>query len=131
MDLGYRGKSVIVTGGSSNINRGNVLAFAKEGANVVCADIDEKAGQRVVAEANALGGGGKTIFIKTDVTSQDSVQLAGPADREGVRQAGCPDQRCGLAGVSVAAVHGAGQGYLGEDGRPEPLQRHLWHQGGS
>lgn len=73
MDLGYRGKSVIVTGGSSNINRGNVLAFAKEGANVVCADIDEKAGQRVVSEANAVGGGGKTMFIKTDVTSQDSV----------------------------------------------------------
>lgn len=73
MDLGYKGKAVIVTGGSSNINRGNVLAFAREGANVVCADIDEKAGQRVVGEANALGGAGKCIFIKTDVTSQDSV----------------------------------------------------------
>ncbi len=73
MELGYRGKAVIVTGGSSNINRGNVLAFAKEGANVICADIDDKQGPKVVAEANALGGGGKTIFVKTDVTSQDSV----------------------------------------------------------
>lgn len=71
MDLGYKGKAVIVTGGSSNINRGNVLAFAKEGANVVCADIDEKQGPKVVAEANALGGG-KAIFVKTDVTSQES-----------------------------------------------------------
>ena len=42
MDLGYKGKSVIVTGGSSNINRANVLAFAREGANVVIADIDDK-----------------------------------------------------------------------------------------
>ena len=74
MDLGYKGKTVIVTGGSSNINRANVLAFAKEGANVVNADIDDKMGPKVVEEANALGGGGKTIFIKTDVSDWDSVQ---------------------------------------------------------
>jgi len=74
VDLGYKGKTVIVTGGSSNINRGNVLAFAKEGANVVNADIDEKMGPKVAEEANALGGGGKTIFIKTDVSNWDSVQ---------------------------------------------------------
>ncbi len=74
MDLGYKGKTVIVTGGSSNINRGNVLAFAKEGANVVNADIDDKMGPKVVEEANALGGGGKCIFVKTDVSSWDSVQ---------------------------------------------------------
>src|SRR5512136_168632 len=74
MDLGYKGKAVIVTGGSSNINRANVLAFAKEGANVVCADIDDKQGARVVEEANALGGG-KVIFMKTDVTNQDSFNI--------------------------------------------------------
>ena len=74
MDLGLAGKSVIVTGGGSNINRGNTLTFAREGANVVCADIDEKQGQKVVNEANALGGGGRTILIKTDVTNWDSVQ---------------------------------------------------------
>jgi 2-hydroxycyclohexanecarboxyl-CoA dehydrogenase len=71
MELGYKGKAVIVTGGSSNINRANVLAFAKEGANVVCADIDDKQGLKVVAEANALGGG-KVLFVKTDVTSPES-----------------------------------------------------------
>jgi len=55
MDLGLKGKTVIVTGGSSNINRANVLTFAREGANVVNAD-------------------GKTIYVKTDVTSWESVQ---------------------------------------------------------
>lgn len=74
MDLGYKGKTVIVTGGSSNINRGNVLTFAREGANVVCADIDDTNGPKVVDEANAQGGAGKTIFVKTDVTDWDSVQ---------------------------------------------------------
>lgn len=74
MDLGYKGKTVIVTGGSSNINRANLLAFAAEGANVVNADIDDKMGPKVVADANAQGGGGKAIYVKTDVTSWDSVQ---------------------------------------------------------
>jgi len=74
MDLGYKGKTVIVTGGSSNINRANVLTFAREGANVVNADIDDKMGPKVVDEANAQGGGGKAIFVKTDVTDWDSVQ---------------------------------------------------------
>jgi 2-hydroxycyclohexanecarboxyl-CoA dehydrogenase len=74
MDLGYKGKAVIVTGGSSNINRANVLAFAREGANVICADIDDKQGPKVVAEANALGGG-KAIYVRTDVTSPESINL--------------------------------------------------------
>lgn len=71
MDLNLAGKTVIVTGGGSNIGRGIVLAFAKEGLNVVIADIDEAQGQRVAKEANALGG--KTIAIKTDVTDVNSV----------------------------------------------------------
>jgi len=73
VDLGYKGKTAIVTGGSSNINRANVLAFAKEGANVVIADIDDKQAPKVAAEANALGGGGKIVFIKTDVADPASV----------------------------------------------------------
>ena len=74
MDLGYKGKTVIVTGGSSNINRANVLTFAAEGANVVISDIDDKMGSKVAEEANALGGGGKAIYVKTDVADMDSVQ---------------------------------------------------------
>ena len=73
MDLGLAGKTVIVTGGGSNIGRAILLTFAKEGANVVNAEIDEKQGQKVVMEANALGGGGRPILIKTDVTNNDSV----------------------------------------------------------
>ena len=74
MDLGLAGKTVIVTGGGSNIGRAIFLTFAKEGVNLVNAELDEKQGQKVVDEANALGGGGRAMLIKTDVTNWDSVQ---------------------------------------------------------
>lgn len=72
MDLGLAGKTVIVTGGGSNIGRGIVLAFAGEGANIVNADLDEKQAQKTVDDAKALGG--HAVPVKTDVTDWDSVQ---------------------------------------------------------
>lgn len=72
MELGLEGKTVIVTGGGANIGRGITFAFAKEKSNVVIADIDEEQGQKVVEEAQGLGG--KLIAIKTDVTDYDSVE---------------------------------------------------------
>ena len=76
MDLGLAGKTVIVTGGGSNIGRAITLTFAQEGANVVIADFDEPQAKKVVGEANTLRGGGRAIAIKTDVTKLDEVQAA-------------------------------------------------------
>ncbi len=72
MDLGLEGKTVIVTGGGANIGRGITMAFVREKANVVIADIDEEQGQKVVGECEGLGG--KAIAIKTDVTDYASVE---------------------------------------------------------
>jgi 2-hydroxycyclohexanecarboxyl-CoA dehydrogenase len=72
MELGLAGKTVIVTGGASNIGRGITLAFAKEKSNIVIADIDEEQGNKVAKEAKGLGG--NAIAIRTDVTDYDSVE---------------------------------------------------------
>jgi len=74
MDLGLRGKTAIVTGGGSNIGRAIALTLAGEGANVVIAEIDEAAGKKVADQANALGAGGRTVFIKCDVTDYQQVE---------------------------------------------------------
>jgi 2-hydroxycyclohexanecarboxyl-CoA dehydrogenase len=73
MDLGLKGKSVIVTGGGSNIGRAIVLGFAKEGAKITIADIDEKQAQKVADKAKEMGAGDAAV-VKTDVTDLAAVE---------------------------------------------------------
>ncbi len=72
MELGLAGKTVIVTGGASNVGRGIVLAFAREGSNIVIADIDEVQGQKTAELARKQDG--KVLVLKTDVTNPEQCQ---------------------------------------------------------
>ena len=69
MNLGLEGRTVIVTGGASNIGRGIVLGFAGEGATVYLADIDEAQAAQVAREASA-----EVRVQRTDVTDPDAVK---------------------------------------------------------
>ena len=51
------GKVALVTGTGGGIGRATALIFAREGANVVCADIDPHSARRTV-EIIQQGGGG-------------------------------------------------------------------------
>src|SRR5712691_3043016 len=51
MNLNLAGKTVIVTGAGSNIGRAIALAFSRERANVVVAEIDEGQGAKTASEA--------------------------------------------------------------------------------
>jgi 2-hydroxycyclohexanecarboxyl-CoA dehydrogenase len=72
MDLNLAGRTVIVTGGGSNIGRAISLAFAREHANVAVAEIDEAQGVKTAADAERLGA--KALVVLTDVTQWPSVQ---------------------------------------------------------
>ena len=81
MDLGLKGKSVIITGGGSNIGRAITLGFAKEGANITIADIEPKQAEKVAEEARKLGAGDVQV-VETDVTDFEAVGRVADAARE-------------------------------------------------
>ena len=67
----FSGKTIVITGAASGIGRATALIFAREGANVVCADINED-GARETAGA-IMDKGGQTLVLRTDVTSRTQV----------------------------------------------------------
>jgi 2-hydroxycyclohexanecarboxyl-CoA dehydrogenase len=73
MELNLAGKSVVVTGGGSNIGRAITLAFARERSHVTIAEIDEGQGKKVAEEATKAGAA-SAVAARTDVTKWESVQ---------------------------------------------------------
>ena len=70
MDLA--GKVVVVTGAANGIGKEIAKSYAQNGATVVLADMNEKAGKE--AAGIILNKGGKAEFVITDVSSEESVQ---------------------------------------------------------
>lgn len=66
------GKTAFVTGGARGIGKSVAIAFAQAGANVVIADFDIEESEKTAAEI-ASKEGVRAIAVKTDVTSQESV----------------------------------------------------------
>lgn len=66
----FEGKVALVTGGSSGIGRAAALAFAREGARVVVADVTA-AGEETAAQIRA--GSGDGVFVRADVSSAADV----------------------------------------------------------
>lgn len=62
----------MVTGGASGIGRALTLRFAREGANVVVADLDTTGMEAVTAEARGLGV--KALTVRTDVSELSQVE---------------------------------------------------------
>ena len=65
------GKVALVTGASSGIGS-TALAFAREGAKVVVADVTVEGGEETVAQVKKAGG--EAIFVKTDVSKAVEVE---------------------------------------------------------
>src|SRR5690606_11018433 len=69
-----RERVALITGAGGGIGRGVALSFAKAGAAVVVAELDEQSGTAVAQELKALGA--RALFVKTDVFSKEDIEAA-------------------------------------------------------
>jgi|SRR5918996_1990035 NAD(P)-dependent dehydrogenase (short-subunit alcohol dehydrogenase family) len=70
----YTGKVAFVTGAANGIGRATALAFAREGASVVVADISEKGNEETARMIGELGG--RALSVRCDVTRGEDVKAA-------------------------------------------------------
>src|SRR5437870_2693554 len=66
-----QGKVALITGGAAGIGEATAKLFAREGASVVVADVEEAGGQETAAAIGRAGGNAQ--FVKTNVAREDEV----------------------------------------------------------
>jgi len=67
-------KSVVITGAGSGVGRAASLIFAREGARVVCADINEDWAQQTAELVREAGG--RAVSVLCDVSDRSAVDAA-------------------------------------------------------
>ena len=90
------GKVVLITGVAAGIGRATANLFAKEGARIVGADIDEEGGKSIAEKIQAFGG--SMNFVKTNVSYESDIK----ALFEVTRELGGVDILFNNAGIEVA-----------------------------
>src|SRR5881397_720345 len=70
----FTGKVAFVTGAASGIGRAAALAFAREGASVVVADVSEQGNQETARMIEEQGG--RALAVRCDVTRGEDVKAA-------------------------------------------------------
>ena len=66
------GKTAIITGAGNGIGRASALLFAREGANLVLADVNDVSLRKVEEEIKSMTG--NVVVRKTDVSSEDEIK---------------------------------------------------------
>jgi NAD(P)-dependent dehydrogenase (short-subunit alcohol dehydrogenase family) len=89
-------KVALVTGGGSGIGRAAALAFAREGARVIIADVDVSGGEETIRLIQAAGGA--AIFVRADVSKAAEVAAFVKQGVETYNRLDCALNNAGIQG---------------------------------
>ncbi|MGE0767605.1 MAG: glucose 1-dehydrogenase [Hyphomicrobiaceae bacterium] len=96
------GKAALISGAARGIGRAAALLFAKEGARVAVADLNEGGARETVGLINAAGG--QAIAIKVEITKADEVNAMVARAVDAFGRLDCAFNNAGIAGYQVNAV---------------------------
>ena len=79
----FQNRTILITGGASGIGRATAAIFAREGANVIVADIDAEGAKTVAGELRSSNVGAEAVAV--DVTDRIAVDdmIAGGIEKFG------------------------------------------------
>ena len=90
-------KVALITGAAGGIGRVSALACAKEGANVVIADVNIEGGEKTAAMIRSTGG--KATFMETDVSNPSDVERLIKKTIEIYGRLDCAHNNAGIEGA--------------------------------
>ena len=89
-----KGKTAVVTGGGSGIGKGMCRRFAHQGMNVVVADIEGEAAEKVAIALRTEGA--RAIALACDVSQRSDIESLATAS---IDEFGAVDVACNNAGI--------------------------------
>ena len=108
-----RNKAAVITGAGRGIGRAAAELFAREGATVVIAEINEELGRDAESAIRAAGGEGR--FVRCDIAEGDDVRNLFATVRE-------------VYGALHVLYNNASIFLRGEDGPVTDLDEEVWHR---
>jgi NAD(P)-dependent dehydrogenase (short-subunit alcohol dehydrogenase family) len=96
------GKTALISGAARGIGRATALLFAREGARVAAADLNEEGAKETVELINKAGG--QAISIKVEVTKADQVNAMVARAVDAFGRLDCAFNNAGISGYQVGAI---------------------------
>lgn len=97
------GKVALVTGGASGIGRATALTFAREGAKLIIADMNEEGGQQTVHMITENGG--EATFVQVDVGNATEVEALISTAVSTYGRLDCAHNNAGIGSRPRGALH--------------------------